>query len=389
MKKQFIILSTATALLAACGEAPRTPVSPDATTQKQAAETTNTTTPLATENTPQSASAPHPSMVAAVASMVAAQPIVATPATPEMASAPALASAPTAITTHNLPAHRPFVITADLEFRTTDVRQTAVAIEQLASKHGGFVIHNQTSSHIVSSRKFEQSDGLLLFIDNYLSRADLTVRVPRQNAQAFLHDVQPYITLLENQKFAAEDVTASLQRQILAAQREQQRNKDLQQLNWQSKAAQHDRRATIEAQYQAREMEDEAKIQQTELQDKIQFATINLHFRQPEQIIKHTTPNPTAVAQAHRPSFWASVGVALASSWQMILSIILFIFEIWYVIVGALLLLWWQRKRANRVVEQHDFEVEELPDDEDEDIEDDDEDDNPPPIRRRKNRYSR
>lgn len=348
MRKNLLAWSISVIVLAACGSEQRT--NHEATTaQSNDIATTQTAAPA----TPASASTPaiSPEVVAAV--------LAEHQSASQAASAPVFASAPTAITTHNLPSHRPFVITADLTFRTPDVRKTAVAIEQLALKHGGFVIANQTSSRITRSEQFEQADGMLLMIDNYLSHSDLTVRVPRQNAQAFLHEVQPYITLLENQQFAADDVAAMLQRQWLAAEREQQHSKDLQQLNGQTKAAPADRRATIEAQYAARAQADEAKVQQLELQDKIQFATIHLHFRQPEQLIKHTTPNPSAVARAHRPDFWASVKVSVQKSVQMMLSIFLFIFEIWYVVLGVALLLWWQHKSVNRVRDNHEFEVEE------------------------------
>lgn len=375
MKKQIFTLSTLAILLAACGEARHS------TPSKNIPETATQSAPAATETHAASSVTPDASVMAAAAASIVAQATT----TPNTSTTPATASAPTTITTHQLPSHRPFVITADLTFRTEDVRKTAVAIEQLAIKHGGFVMKNQTNSHILHSQQFEQSDGMLLIIDNFSSQADLTVRVPRQNAQAFLHDVQPYIQLLENQQFSAEDVATLLQRQLLAAEREQQRNKDLQAINAQPKIAPSDRRATIEAQYAAREQADEAKIQQTELQDKIQFATIHLHFRQPEQIVKHTTPNPRAVAQAHRPDFWASVKVAMMRSWQFLLSAVLFLLEIWYVFVAIALFLRWQHLRANRVQENHDFEVEEL---HEEEAEEDNTEESPPRhISRRRKKF--
>lgn len=51
--------------------------------------------------------------------------------------------------------------------------------------------------------------------------------------------------------------------------------------------------------------------------------------------------------------------MSVQKSVQMMLSIFLFIFEIWYVVLGVALLLWWQHKSVNRVRDNHEFEVEE------------------------------
>lgn len=359
MKINQLAILVSIALLTACGQESKREFISGEQTQATTASQPMTVAPEAV----MSASAVM--AMAAEPESVAAAPLnnnSSASAPAHQLGSPALAvsaSAPTEIITHAVSSTRPMVITADLTFRTPDVRQTALAIEQLAAKQGGFVVSNQTNTDMVSSQVFEQSDGMLLIVENYISKTDLLVRVPRQNTQTFLHSLQPHINLLQAQNFSAEDVGSLLQRQLLAAQREQQRSKDLSHLNQYTRGNQDERRATIEAQYQAKEQADEAQIQQSELQDKIKFATINLHFSQPEQLVKHTKPNPEAAAREHRPSFWQSAKLAVLRSWNMMLAIVLFFLNTWFVwaaIVGGIYGIRRYRQRVPTITE---FEVQE------------------------------
>lgn len=321
MKKQIFAVLIASALLAACG---------------QQRESVPAQQMSAHSAAPTSADA---QTVAVSASSVAAYAVeVSTVAASNV-------NPPTQITTHSQPTYRPFVITAELTFRTDDVRKTSVAIEQLATQQGGFVVSNQTSSHIIASETFKQTDGTLLNIERYTSVADLIVRVPREKAQIFLHALQPHISLLEQQNYAAQDIFANMQREILTMQREQDKAKALQQLNQQAtpRTADHsDRERTIENQFATREREDEAKIQQAELRDKVDYATITLRFRQPESVMKYTVADSKTLAAQQRPPVWASVQQAFAFSMQILFELLLLILQTWFVWLGlsAAWLLW-------------------------------------------------
>lgn len=261
------------------------------------------------------------------------------------------ASAPNAIMEHSLPSNRAFVVNADMQFRTEDVRKTAVAVEQLAVQQGGFVVSNQTESMVVRNESFKQADGKLLNIEHYVTSSDVIVRVPRQNAMAFLHALQPYITVLEKQNYRAEDVAAMQRRQALTAQREQQHAQDLQRLGQQTASSTlSERERTLNQQYTAREREDEAKIQQLELQDKIEFATIALHFRQPENVFKTVQLDSETLAAEYRPTVGESVQQALAYSVQALLALFLFGLRTWFVWLFMTLAIWWWRKRKTRQI---------------------------------------
>lgn len=251
---------------------------------------------------------------------------------------------------HAQPTHRPFVITADLTFRTDDVRKTAVAIEQLATQNGGFVVSNQTQSNIVAREKFKQTDGMLLNIERYSTHADLLVRVPHEKAQAFLHGLQPHMTFLEQHNYTAEDIAAKMQREMLAAQRAKDKNKALQQLNQQSRHASHsEREQTIDNQFNARERQDEANIEQAELKDKVDFATISLHFRQPESVMKSVVVDSKALAAQYRPSLWASLQQALVVSGQFFFELLLLVVQTWFIWVGwGVAWVLWRKRHSNK-----------------------------------------
>lgn len=327
MKKQLLAILIASALLAACGQQRESAPAQQMSAQSAAQTSADAQTAAV--------SASSVAVYAAEVSTVAASNV----------------NPPTQITTHSQPTHRPFVITAELTFRTDDVRKTSVAIEQLATQQGGFVVSNQTSSHVSASEQYKQMDGMILNIEHYYSRTDLIVRVPSSNAQAFLHALQPHITFLEQHTYQAEDIFANMQREILTAQREQDKSKALQQLNQQSRHATHgEREQTLDNQFQARERQDEAKIQQAALKDKVDYATIALHFRQPESVMKSTTVDSQALAAQHRPALGASLKQAMLTSWDWLFQVILFFLKTWFVWLGALSawILWRQNKSPKR-----------------------------------------
>ncbi len=341
MRHHLISIAILSVLLAACGD----------TTKREFKAASSPAAPKAASvvtvpTTPSIAASASATTIIATASGIATWSASA----PAASQPPVAASTPNGVITYATPSNRALIITADLTFRTSDVRKTTVEIEQLVAKYDGFVVSNQTRSNIINRYQTEQPDGMLLNLDYFASETDLTVRIPSQNTQAFLHALQPHIQLLEQQNFIAENVAASLQRQLLTAQREQQRAQDLQKIQGAAPrtAAVGDRQQAIDAQYQIRAQEDEAKVQQTQLQDKIQYATISLHFRQPEQFSKDVTPNPNAVAARYQLHFWQGVQQSLASSWRTILSIILFILKIWYIWAAVGVGYWaWRRHQKN------------------------------------------
>lgn len=334
MKKQQFAILLASAFLAACGgQRESQPI----TQQTAAAETS------------MSADANTPSASASAVAAYVANTEQASQQNPQVIENK-LTNPPTEVATHTLPSHRPFVVSANLTFRTDDVRKTSVAIEQLAVQYGGFVVSNQTHSTIIAHDAFKQSDGMLLNIERYVSSADLIVRVPRDKTQVFLHGLQPHITLLEKQNYVAQDIFVNMQREILTAQREQQKAQALQQLNQHAtpKTADHsDKERTIENQFAAREREDEAKIQHFELKDKVDYATINLHFSQPENVMKSVRADSESLAKQYREPMWLSVKHALIASGHFLFELFLLFVKTWFVWLGALAAWYLWRKRGS------------------------------------------
>lgn len=277
------------------------------------------------------------------------------------ASAVWTASAPNAVMSHTLPDDRPFVVTADLSFRTADVRQTAVAIEQLALAQGGFVVSNQTRSEVIRQERFKQTAGKIMSIEHYVSYSDLTVRIPRDRTTSFLHALQPHITLLEQQTYAAEDVLAIQRHHVLTKQREQKYILGLENIDKQEqeKALQSEQASaasgTMSKQEQilarrqaAQQREHKAQVQQLELQDKIDYATISLHFRQPETVFQSIQPDSEALAAALRPTLGASLQQAFIDSRKFLTQCLLFIVHTWFVWLIAVGIWIVRRKRKHK-----------------------------------------
>lgn len=225
---------------------------------------------------------------------------------------------------------RQLAVTADIDFQTTDTRKTAADIETLTAKHGGFVATNTINADIRSTDSFPQTDGTLLEISRYTYRADLVVRIPTDNASEFLRDLQAHITFLNNQHFSAEDVSLDLRRQALEALRQQQLADQLADVKQSEEPSDKKDSAQVTRwQFDAKAQQEYAELEKAYWQDKVDFATIQLHFNQPETVIRRSRPNPEALAKQSEPPFFAQILPMLEKGWYLFQNILLITMAAW------------------------------------------------------------
>lgn len=318
--KRLILASMVATILSACGGEQSQPTSAYAPTETPKAEQSSNTPPIID-------SSDAPASASAVATTIPAKP------------APALPINASAVIMHQTENGRQMVVSADLNFETDSVRKTVSAIEELATRHAGFVVVAEIDTYTNGSQGYPKADGNILNITRYTHEGNMTVRVPRERSSDFLKDLQKYIVFLDKQIFKAEDVSLTLQKQMLEAERQQALAQQLDNLNRQqqrrSQTYQQQAEDNLRAQSEAKARENEAILQERYWRDKISLATITLRFRQPEAVIQQLVPNPDAVAKQHRPNFGTMLVSMLKQGWDGIIAIFLFLIGFWPITLGV------------------------------------------------------
>lgn len=269
---------------------------------------------------------------------------------------------------------RPTVITADLDFETENVRQAVTAISGITQRYQGFVAFSEINTLSGNGQRYQQSDGNILKITHYTHQANMVLRIPRAQVDGFLKEVQKHIVFLDQQVFKAEDVVLDLRRQALEADRQKQLAINLDEANNHrnvvAASAASDAAATkIQTEgllalpnhlFNEKEQADYAHIQQEYWQDKINYATIHMQFRQPEAVLKQSYPNPQSIDEQHKMGFESMLTPMLKRGWSGFLSVILFFIGIWPLALGVpLLWLAWKRWQSGKEKEELPVIIEE------------------------------
>lgn len=223
---------------------------------------------------------------------------------------------------------RKFVRTADAEFRVKDVYQSAIAIENIVAKQGGFVLSNQIKADTNNVNRYHIGNAKLLELAEYTVRGNLSVRVPSEKTQDFLRALITQIDFLDQRNFEARDVQFDLLRKQLEFLRNQEAQKQLGDLST-APGRISDKAAVISGQNDAKASRDEATVVQKEVEDRVAFSTINLSLYQLSKIRKTEIDDVDAIAKASRPGFFSRLFSAISVGWYGLLDILVSLFAIW------------------------------------------------------------
>jgi hypothetical protein len=249
-------------------------------------------------------------------------------------------------------ATRRFIRTAQAQFRVKDVYASAMSIEDAAAQQGGFVVSNDISAQVMSSRRYPAGAGKLVELTEYAMRGSLTVRVPSDNTQAFLRAIAAQMEFLDQRGFQAADAQFDLLRRQLAWQREQQAQLELGEAVRDGDRL--DRKAdVIAARSGAKQQRDEALIEQKQFEDQVAFSTITLTLYQSPKLRRTELDDIEAIARKHSPGFFPRLFDALRSGWDGVLEVVIALMHVWplWLLLGlgaVALRRWWRGSRRMR-----------------------------------------
>ena len=231
-------------------------------------------------------------------------------------------------------AGKTLLITTGADFKVEDVVESRSAIENLTYQQGGYVASSSISNRERDSRRFVQGDKDVV-LTTYYRQAEMTVRIPRQNVNKFLKQMQQQVAFLNEQTFSAQDVTLDIYREQLASKLNSDMAQELSQerLNSNNDKEQSSNVEAISATYAARQQQEYAKLEQLNIADRVKYSTINLTFTQPDISYKETTQNIDLLIEAERPNFGSQVGQALKEGWETLRDVAINLIRMWWLVV--------------------------------------------------------
>ena len=230
---------------------------------------------------------------------------------------------------------RKLIRTAELSFKAGDVEKTTHAIEKVTLSAGGFVL----ASDIVNSRSVYHENRInrdsVVQIGVCRVENTMTVRVPAIMLDTVLYRISELWIRLDERKITAEDVTISLLANELKAQLYRKTGGKI------SDAA--NRSGRVDDVVNAREKEAEyiestidKKIENLELQDRIDFSTIRLRFYQDEVLFKSAIASVDS--RQYSPSFGNDLAEAFGFGWKILRGFIVFLAGSWSILLIMLLI---------------------------------------------------
>ncbi|WP_242112842.1 DUF4349 domain-containing protein [Luteimonas aquatica] len=230
---------------------------------------------------------------------------------------------------------RKFIRTANAQFRVKEVYGSALAIEDLAARHGGFVTRNDIRADVEDARSLPGRDGQAVDLATYTLRADLQVRVPSARTQEFLRAMAAQVEFLDRRNFAAQDAQFDLLRQKLAFARQQQAQGALGAVA-DGTARASARTEAIHARSDAQEQRDEALIAQKTFEDRVAFSTIDLSLYQAPQVRRTVRVDVDAIVRQESPGFFVRLGHSMRAGWDGFLSVVVALAALWPLWLAAL-----------------------------------------------------
>ncbi|WP_300727444.1 DUF4349 domain-containing protein [uncultured Rikenella sp.] len=240
---------------------------------------------------------------------------------------------------------RRFVRMATMKFRVKHLATSIYSIEEIARQQGGFVESSDMENSVFSTRTTPLSRDSILETTTHRLSCRMKIRVPSERLDTVLQLISNHIDFLDYRKMEAEDVTLDWQGRQQIDKRYKKYVSDSNRRPRTDSATEATFKRTLEG--------DEAVLQLRRLNDRIRFSTVTLHLYQRETVRNEVLPQSDEV-QPYRPGFWKEAGQALSRGLSVLRIIVLFLFHIWWLILGGAIV-WgvlWCRKRFCRKKKQ-------------------------------------
>jgi hypothetical protein len=241
-----------------------------------------------------------------------------------------------------------FIRTADLKFKVKNVIQTTYKIEDITSRQGGFVTKTNLTSTLDNVTTTAISADSSLETTHFTVINSMTIRVPNTKLDTTLKSIAKLIDFLDYRIIAAEDVAIQILSNNLTQKRVAKNEERL--INAIDNRGKKLQETTVaeESLFGKQEQADNAKISNLSLKDQINFSTINLNLYQRQTVKRELIFNEKNTEQ-YEPGFGKKILDAFKSGWSILATFIVFITQLWGLILFGLIIYFIYRKYGHKL----------------------------------------
>lgn len=241
-----------------------------------------------------------------------------------------------------------FIRTARLKFKVKDIPVTTYNIENIILQNNGFIIRSEIRNEEYYRTEVAISKDSMLVTYRSVPHAVMVLRVPCQKLDTTLRQIAPLAAKIDFRTVEAEDVTKRLLADRLAQERlvkKQQRMGNA--INTRSGRL-YDAMSAEEALDYAQQQADDVKLSTYTITDQINYSTIYIDLYQDAFFYNEVLAKENEIKE-YTPSFGRQALDALNSGWQALNVLVIFLLNIWPLLVvlcaGAVLFVKLRNKR--------------------------------------------
>ena len=235
---------------------------------------------------------------------------------------------------------RKFIRTADLKFKVKNVTQSTYAIENIANKFDGFVTYTNLQSNIIDKFETKVSQDSTLETTHYNVENNITIRVPNKRLDTVIKSIAKQIDFLDYRIIKADDVSLKMLSNQLSQKRSNNNEKRIEKaIDTKAKKINDIIDAETNLANQ-KEQNDNSKLDNLSIQDQINFSTLTIQIYQHESVKQEMNAN-TKDYNYYKPNIGLRILDSLKTGWYVLLDVIVFFVEIWWLLfmaIGALIL---------------------------------------------------
>lgn len=241
---------------------------------------------------------------------------------------------------------RKIIKTADMRCRVRDVYAATSGMERMMADVGGQISESRMDNQSTGTRTLPYKTDSIRQIQSYTTTAHLTLRVPVRKLDTVLSSIAAQAAFIHSRNLKLDDVTLQflgnrLRNEAAAANDAAERARML---------ARRSSDAVSAGQY-TDERDDQRiqrRLENMGIQDQVTYATLQVDLYQPERIDEQIVPD---MDRLMKPSFGQQVGMALSGGWQLLQQFLVWLVQVWPILLaGVLVWLLFRFRKVRRIV---------------------------------------
>jgi len=222
---------------------------------------------------------------------------------------------------------------AEFKLKVKNVEQSILKLENIARSLGGFIEYSNIQALESNTATAKISEDTLLQIVEYGVEGNIILRVPSSSFDSSINKVQQIALFLNYRRTSNEDISFQYKANELKSQASQKSQRRVEDASGRGKKLDDIVNAEQTAALLAENAIDK-QISNLEMQRKVDFSSITVDLYQAHTIYKERIVNYSV--DDYQPGIIERAGRALRSGWNGLVSFLIFLLNIWPLLITAI-----------------------------------------------------